>query len=316
MALAGELHYTGTGVPRRLIERARALASDAPSDQALLLSLTTQRHAGSPVTDDVLDELAEFERASIDGGELFLALRALELRCAATFVRGDLAAARRLLARFDVRLSRTPSPRHRWASALYRALLTDLEHGIRAAEGPAGEALALGKELELPDAENAYAIFLLAYCLRTGVLADMEPIIRSYLASDRAIPAWHALHAASLRAGGDAVAARAAAEQFRLEYTGADMMFPDLGLAMEILATAGDRKVADVCDWASAELSAWSGQLIVVGAGAGCVGPVDAYVALARTGDDPEWARTWHEGPWQHLTDEMDRITGRHQAGG
>lgn len=311
--LAAELGYAGREIPADLAARAVELATPEPADAALLAFLEAQTLFGAPPEPRhtmIVDRLIELATA---GGDVELLLRGLELRCAGLLALGDLDEARRAVGQLGARLRRTPAPRQRWARGLFGALIADLTDGLPAAEGPARAALDLGRDLELPDAVNAYAIFRLSVAVRTGGLEHLERLVDAAASGPRAVPAWRAVHAATLRAAGRADEVVAEAERFRAGYVPGLTRFADLGLALTIASTSCLDGSDDLRQWAAAALQPWSGSLIVVGAGAGCFGPSDLYLALARAERPDEvhtWAGPWLNGSWAELAKQLGALAG------
>ena len=316
--LATELGYADEAIPDAVVDRARLLASDEPGDQALLATLDTQLLPARPITAASFATIDRLAQLAAEGGDSRLGLRALELRTAALFAAGDIAAAGRSTAQLEARLRRTPAPRQRWAAALVTTLLADFEHGLPAAERLAVDAMNLGRDLELPDAVNAFAIFRLSVAVRSGGLEALEPALRAAANGPRSVPAWHAAHAIALRVLGRPDEAVARLERFRAGYQPGHTRFADLGMALTIATTAGLPGADGLRAWAEDALRPWSGTLIVLGSGAGCFGPSDLYLDLAAAADPADaasWAGRWLSDPWLGLARRLSAVAGSSPGG-
>ncbi len=160
--------------------------------------------------------------------------------------------------------------------------------------------------------------------MRRGELAATERQVGIAARSRSGLPAWHAVHGATLRAGGRPEEAIAAVRRFRSGYEAGATRAGDVGLAMTIVAcSALGGELAAVASalrrWATEQLTLWSGQLIVVGSGAACFGPVDLYLALGRT-ERPElsetWAGAWSPGNWGTLAEQIGAVIAAPRTSG
>lgn len=315
--LSIEHGYAGEVTPASLRERAAVVADDTAADQALLAFLDIQDIPLGPIDDAALERITKVIDLAGEGGDLDLVLRAIEQSCAANIALGDLDELRRALTLLEAQVRVRPSPRQRWAAAMFRGIVADLSGGgIEAAAPLAREALDLGRNLELPDAVNAFAIFRLSAAVRTGGLAKLEPLVEQATLRPSAIPSWHAVHASTLRDAGRVADAVAAARAFQHRFIEGRHVFPHLGYALTVASLAGldDPEAAELRTWAAARLEAWTGNLIVVGSGAGCFGPADLYLALAAApvpAVAETWATAWLDGSWSGLASRLSALAGR-----
>ncbi len=279
-AYAREIAIADRDIPHPLLQRAHELVRDNDDDGlALRAAIDAARIAARPVTKRSLQRAEDLVFAAARAGERELVLRGLELRTALLLAIGDFDAAIASKSALDDAVSAYPLPRYRWSCSLFDAAFVDLRHGPIAGDAAAREALAVGTDLEIPDALNAYSMFRISVSLRDGTLAPLVGIIDRFVQGPTSIPAWHAVFAAAL--AGIEGRAEEAADQLRLfarAYDSGVIRFPDVGLvfAADAAVAIGDEGQGR---WLVPRLAQWKGRLAVAGVGAGVYGPTDWWRA-------------------------------------
>lgn len=226
-------------------------------------------------------EAAELARKLAERtGDVLLRLDALELLASATLAAAELERCEDLRWELSRLADRAGRPRSRWITRLLEAACL-LAAGNQDADEAAQQALALGTSLGIADAAGAYGVFRVGHALQGGDLAELLPITEFAVAAYPRLAAWHAAAALSSVHSDDAGAARAHLERFfalRRELSNRYFDRPGLALAAHAAAELEDRAAGEEVLRSLRPDRA----VIVVGAGAAVLGPVNLAVGLAE----------------------------------
>lgn len=278
-AAVSELDGADLVIPADLLELVERLAEDDDA-RAVRMMIDLRVLRRMPVSERLLVDVEEFVRAARRGGSPWLGLEAEEMLVRARLTRGDLHGAEAAHADLERTVRSNSWPRYVWSVAMLTAVFADLRGRPEEAADLARRAMRIGREHGVADADNGYSMFVLSVAHRDGGLGELEPWIRAAVDGPSAVPAWHAVLAAALAERGDSRGATEALERFWAA-TGENVpAFTHIGLALAAHAgrLLGDAATTRAC---IERLLPWSGNLLIVGAGAASFGPADLVLAGA-----------------------------------
>jgi hypothetical protein len=240
------------------------------------------------------ERLAAAERAyelTSAAGDTVLRLEAAELVLTGAMAASDLdrcEEARWELAREGGQANR---PRSTWVAKIAEASLLLAAGRTDEAEAAAAAALELGGRLGIADAFAAYGAHTVVKGLLAGDIGPLAPLLEQAIESYPHLAGWRAAAAISHVDAGN----RTAAEEHLADYltcragqTSREVDRAGLGMAARAAASLGNTTVAALV---RTSLPADPDAVLVVGVGAGILGPVNLYVALADlTLDDTDAA--------------------------
>lgn len=262
-----------------------ALAGSNPDDprlQAEVALLRGNQLADEPVP--VRDRVRHAEGAhglAVATGDRELRLEAEELLVASLLAAGRVDDAEALRAGLWVAADRSRHARSIWACLLVDALLLAARGEAQAAEAAAERARDRGVALGIPDAFGAYGVHLAATRLLAGTLPSLNGLPAGAAAFYPHVAAWAAVAAADAAQAGDAAAARTHLTEWTRRRAGRPYrLFDRPGLCCAALA-AFALADADTARQVLAGLPQDPEAVLVVGIGAGTLGPVSTYQGLA-----------------------------------
>ncbi|MCD2187876.1 BTAD domain-containing putative transcriptional regulator [Actinomycetospora soli] len=262
-----------------------ALAVASPEDprlQAEVALLRGNQLADEPVV--VGERVRHAERAhglAVATGDRELRLEAEELLVASLIAAGRVDDAEGLRAGLRVAADRHRHARSIWASLLVDATLLAARGEAEAAEAAAERARDRGVDLGIPDAFGAYGVHLASTRLLAGTLPSLNGLPAGAAAVYPHVAAWAGVAAADAAQAGDADAARAHLAEWTRRREGRPFrLFDRSGLCCAALAVfaLGDVTAARTI---LAGLPPDPEAVLVVGIGAGTLGPVATYQGLA-----------------------------------
>jgi class 3 adenylate cyclase/tetratricopeptide (TPR) repeat protein len=284
-ALGRALSYSGrsaegSAAAAEAVELARAVGDPSAAAYALLAWRTDR--LGPECLSERLplagEALEAAERAG--DGELWVeAGRALFVDLLAA---GRRAEADAVLERLAARILAQRQPFHLWYLGMWRVQQALLDGDLDLAERAAEEFRRQGRGVRYGDVDSVYVFFMLLILRERGRAAGIEALLDRLAGLDRTgAPRWPVLQAALAAETGRLDDARR-----RLGVLGGDgfASLPDdqsrtalLALLADTASITGDAAAGDRL---AALLAPWSGQALVVGAGAGCMGAADHYLGL------------------------------------
>lgn len=202
---------------------------------------------------------------------------------------GDVDAALRALEAITVEDDRIPAWR-RWHASLFRAMVdTDRGHTGAARLGR-DAAFDLAVRSGLTEGHNALLVAEFVDLWLRGRVTELRgAVAQGTLDPARSIVTRAGTAVVLAATGAQDRAARQAAEVVReVDRSPVSQGLAALALVSEVLAASGD---AAACDRARRRLEARGDSMIVVGAGAACLGPAQRYVAMVTRDPDARLAR-------------------------
>ncbi|GAA4840715.1 hypothetical protein GCM10023201_33510 [Actinomycetospora corticicola] len=272
-----------------------ALAARRPDDprlQAQVALLRVNQLADEPVP--VADRLRHARRACDLGArsdDTELELEAEELLVAALIAAGQVDEADRQRTALGVAAERLRHARGLWACLLIEAS-TQLARGeVELAMATADAARDRGADLGIPDALGAYGVHLASHHLLAGTMPSLGGLPAMAAGFYPHVAAWASVAAVDAVQGGDRDAAEAHLAEWHRRRRGRPYrLFDRPGLCLAAAAAFA------LDDAASARevlvgMPADPGAVVVVGVGAGILGPLETYRGLALLAlDSPEEA--------------------------
>jgi len=276
------------------------LAERSGDPGALAAALLTLRST-TPVPLGLAERLEAGERATAAAGrteDLELQLETARLHLLDLLEAGDVAAADRVQAHASALVARLGRPLHAWYPPMWAAMRALLAEPLDRAAELVDAAADAARRAHYADGPLVHAIQRLDLHLQRGTPERVRSEITELAA---AVPGRWAFAAALVHATlGDHVAARAYLEF----YTDEDFANVPEDLARATTMAGLAEAVALLGDAAAAArlaelLAPWAGHVIVLGAGALCLGSASHHLALClRTAGDAEGAR-------RHLRDAI-----------
>ena len=284
-ALGRALSYAGrpdegSTVAAEAVDLARRAGDPAAAAYALLAWRTDRLGPGClaervPMAEDAL---ASAEAAGDD--ELWIeTARALFVDLLASARRFEADA---LLDRLCERIQAQGQPFHLWYVGMWRCQQALLDGDLDLAASLAEDFRRQGRRVRYGDVDYVYAFQRLLMVREGGRPDGVSTLFDRLSASDRRAPGrWPGMYAALYSATGRLDEARAALDQLAVTRFAS---FPDDQARAGLLALAADSVVsvgtAEEADVVAGLLRPWSGQSIVVGAGAACLGATDHFLGI------------------------------------
>ncbi|WP_018332018.1 BTAD domain-containing putative transcriptional regulator [Actinomycetospora chiangmaiensis] len=273
-----------------------ALAAASPDDprlQAEVALLRGNQLADEPVV--VRERIRHAERAhglAVATGERELRLEAEELLVASLLAAGRVDDAEALGSGLRATAERHRHARSIWACLLVEASLLAARGEAEAADAAAEQARDRGLELGIPDAFGAYGVHLASTRVLAGTLPSLNGLPAGAAAFYPHVAAWSAVAAADAAQAGDAVTAAEHLTEWTRRREGRPYrLFDRSGLccaAVAAFAVGDERTAREVLAGLPADPEA----VLVIGIGAGTLGPVSTYQGLALlAAGEPEPAR-------------------------
>ena len=252
-----------------------------------------------PMAEEALDQA----EASGDDELWIEAARALFVDLLASARRTEADA---LLDRLEARILARRQPFHLWYVGMWRFQQALLDGDLRRAATVAGEFRRQGRRTRYRHVDDVYAFQQLMLVREGAETEDVAPLFERLAASDHG-PAgkWPALFAALHAATGRVGDARRALDQLlddRLASVPDDQSRAGLlALTAEAVVAAG---TSDHAGTVADMLRPWTGQAIVVGTGAACIGSADHYLGILEA----------HAGRSEPARDLLRRGRDQHAA--
>ncbi|WP_285588725.1 BTAD domain-containing putative transcriptional regulator [Actinomycetospora sp. NBRC 106378] len=273
-----------------------ALAAASPEDprlQAEVALLRGNQLADEPVV--VRERIRHGERAhglAVATGDRELRLEAEELLVASLLAAGRTDDAEALSTGLREAAARHRHSRSIWACLLVEATLLAARGEAEAADAAAERARDRGLDLGIPDAFGAYGVHLASTRVLAGTLPSLNGLPAGAAEFYPHVAAWSAVAAADAAQAGDAEAARTHLAEWSRRREGRPYrLFDRSGLccaAVAAFALGDERAAREVLAGLPPDPEA----LLIIGIGAGTLGPVSTYQGLALlAAGEPEPAR-------------------------
>jgi DNA-binding SARP family transcriptional activator len=295
--LCGALYYSTRRDEMAALSRdATALAAQIADPQATALAAAARRRAGwRPGNLEArLADSTEILQTAARGvnqelmmtGNAWLAVDLLEL--------GDRVGVDAQMEAFEAGARRLRQPQFSWQATVWRAMIALMEGRLADAERLAQEGLSIGMRQDAVTAGQYYAGQLLAIRREQLILTELEQAARQLVEANQDRPIWRLALAILLCDGGRLDEGRVVLEPFTEEVVRSLTRDLDWTMTMTVLAEAAvileDRPRARLL---YELLAPYAGTVCLIGAGAVCRGPLDAYLGeLALTAGERERAQS------------------------
>ena len=172
-------------------------------------------------------------------------------------------------------------PQHLWYVALYRANRALLDGRLADGERLAGEAFAIGRDVQSQNAAQLYAVQLFTLRAHQNRLVEVEQSLEEFARRYPAAPVWRAATASAQAVLGRMDHARRGFEGLSSGLAGVPRDSEWLATVVLLIRTGAKLGDARRCAMLGELLAPYAGQAVLAGRGATCLGPASRFVGIA-----------------------------------